>query len=174
MEENYVEKLVSKKTDTKAIALRTVTIVAVVFVLYLSLFYLGTLGLLIYGLVAVFFLIWLVYYVFCMTSVEYEFVLVKNELSIDIIYGKNKRKNQQTIDVSKCELIAPAESMAAAPYHKANQMQTFDYTSGNGQEEIYLLVIPYGASKAKLYMEADKKMLDAFRMVAPGKVKEID
>lgn len=171
MDDNYVEKLVSKKADTKALLLRAGVVAAALFVLYLSIFFLGTLGLLAYGLVAVFFLIWLVYYVFFMTSVEYEFVLVKSELSIDVIYGKNKRKHQQTIDVAKCELIAPVESSEARGYNRAAQMKTFDYTSGKNEEPVYLLVAPYGASMAKVYMEFDEKMLAAMKMAAPGKIK---
>lgn len=166
MENRYVEKLVSKKTDTKAVLLRVFTIVAALFLMYILSFYLG-----IYGLVAMFFLAYGIYYVFFITSVEYEFVLVNNELTIDAIYGKNKRKNQQTIDVSKCEVIAPVESTYVSGYHRNSQMKSFDYTSGNGGEPVYIMIAPYGAASAKIYMEFDEKLLEAMKMAAPGKVK---
>lgn len=168
MDNRYVEKLVSKKTDIGAILLRIATVVVSLLLMYITSFFWG-----IYGLLAIFVLGYAIYYVFFITSVEYEFVLVNNELTIDAIYGKNKRKNQQTIDVSKCEVIAPVESTYVSGYHRNSQMKSFDYTSGNNEEPVYLLIAPYGAGTAKVYMEFDKKMLDAMKMAAPGKVKTL-
>ncbi len=50
-------------------------------------------------------------------------------------------------------------------------MKAFDYTSGENNEPVYILIVSYGASTAKIYMEFDQKMLDAMKMAAPGKVK---
>ena len=171
MNDNYVEKLVKKKADAKTMLIRTGVIVLGLLIVYLSVVFLGYLSVAYYGLISVFLLVWLIYYVFYMTSVEYEYALVKNELSIDIIYGKNKRKNEQNIDVSKCELIAPVNSSEAKTYRNATQMKTFDYTSGENTEQVYLLIAPYGASVARVYLEFDEKLLAAVKIAAPGKVK---
>ena len=101
MNDNYVEKLVKKKADAKTMLIRTGVIVLGLLIVYLSVVFLGYLSVAYYGLISVFLLVWLIYYVFYMTSVEYEYALVKNELSIDIIYGKNKRKNHKKRDLSK-------------------------------------------------------------------------
>ena len=162
MDNRYVEKLVSKKTEISAIVLRISVLVIALFFSYVIASLIGF----VYGLIAIFFLGYLTWYVFFMTSVEYEFVLVNNELTIDKIYGKNKRKTQQTVDVSKCEVIAPIESTYVSGYHRNTQMKAFDYTSGENNEPV-----SYGASTAKIYMEFDQKMLDAMKMAAPGKVK---
>lgn len=167
MDNRYVEKLVSKKTELNVIALRVAVLVVTLFFSYVIASLIGF----VYGLIAIFFLGYLTWYVFFMTSVEYEFVLVNNELTIDKIYGKNKRKTQQTVDVSKCEVIAPIESTYVSGYHRNTQMKAFDYTSGENNEPVYILIAPYGASTAKIYMEFDQKMLDAIKMAAPGKVK---
>lgn len=167
MDNRYVEKLVSKKTEISAIVLRISVLVVALFFSYVIASLIGF----VYGLIAIFFLGYLTWYVFFMTSVEYEFVLVNNELTIDKIYGKNKRKTQQTIDVSKCEVIAPIESTYVSGYHRNTQMKAFDYTSGENNEPVYILITSYGASTAKIYMEFDQKMLEAMKMAAPGKVK---
>lgn len=167
MDNRYVEKLVSKKTEISAIVLRISVLVVALFFSYVIASLIGF----VYGLIAIFFLGYLTWYVFFMTSVEYEFVLVNNELTIDKIYGKNKRKTQQTIDVSKCEVIAPIESTYVSGYHRNTQMKAFDYTSGENNEPVYILIASYGASTAKIYMEFDQKMLEAMKMAAPGKVK---
>ena len=167
MDNRYVEKLVSKKTEISAIVLRISVLVIALFFSYVIASLIGF----VYGLIAIFFLGYLTWYVFFMTSVEYEFVLVNNELTMDKIYGKNKRKTQQTVDVSKCEVIAPIESTYVSGYHRNTQMKAFDYTSGENNEPVYILIVSYGASTAKIYMEFDQKMLDAMKMAAPGKVK---
>ena len=167
MDNRYVEKLVSKKTEISAIVLRISVLVIALFFSYVIASLIGF----VYGLRAIFFLGYLTWYVFFMTSVEYEFVLVNNELTIDKIYGKNKRKTQQTVDVSKCEVIAPIESTYVSGYHRNTQMKAFDYTSGENNEPVYILIVSYGASTAKIYMEFDQKMLDAMKMATPGKVK---
>ena len=167
MDNRYVEKLVSKKTEISAIVLRISVLVIALFFSYVIASLIGF----VYGLIAIFFLGYLTWYVFFMTSVEYEFVLVNNELTIDKIYGKNKRKTQHTVDVSKCEVIAPIESTYVSGYHRNTQMKAFDYTSGENNEPVYILIVSYGASTAKIYMEFDQKMLDAMKMAAPGKVK---
>lgn len=166
MDNTYVEKLVSKKMTTTTAMIRVATIVACVIAIYVLSFYLG-----IYGLVAMFVCGYLIYYVFSVTSVEYEYVLVKNELTIDGIYGKNKRKTLQQIDVSKCEVIAPVESTYAAGYHRNTEMKSFDYTSGTGEEQVFLLLISFGAAPAKVYIEVDDRLLEGLRMAAPGKLK---
>lgn len=171
MENSYVEKLVTKKPDMKTMMVRVITVVISLLVIYLGFFYLGTLGMAVYGLVVLFFMAWLVWYVFSVTYVEYEFVLVKNELSIDGIYGKNKRKHLQTIDVSKCEVIAPRESTYVAGYDRNTQIKSFDYTSGTNEEPVFILITSYGAGTAKVYMEFDQKMIDGVKMAAPGKLK---
>ena len=84
MNDNYVEKLVKKKADAKTMLIRTGVIVLGLLIVYLSVVFLGYLSVAYYGLISVFLLVWLIYYVFYMTSVEYEYALVKNELSIEI------------------------------------------------------------------------------------------
>ena len=95
MNDNYVEKLVKKKADAKTMLIRTGVIVLGLLIVYLSVVFLGYLSVAYYGLISVFLLVWLIYYVFYMTSVEYEYALVKNELSIDIIYGKTSGKTSR-------------------------------------------------------------------------------
>lgn len=167
MNNGYVEKLVKKKTTTQTTFIRILAVLAAILISYVSNVYWG-----IYALLVVFACAYGVYYLFLNTSVEYEFVLIKNELTIEAIYGKNRRKQLHTIDVSKSDLIAPAESTEAAYYHRNTQMKTLDYTSGEGEEPVYLLVVSCGAETVKLYMEFNERMLEGMKQAAPGKVKQ--
>ncbi len=167
MNNAYVEKIVKKKSTPQTALIRILSALSVVIVSYVIMVLMG----LIYGLLVIAAGACLVYYVFLNTSIEYEFILVKSELSIEAIYGKNRRKMLHTFDVSKCEIIAPADSTYVAGYHKNEQMKSLDYTSGIGEEPVYILLVSYGAESAKLYMEFNDRMLEAMRLAAPGKVK---
>ena len=79
MNDNYVEKLVKKKAGAKTMLIRTGVIVLGLLIVYLSVVFLGYLSVAYYGLISVFLLVWLIYYVFYMTSVEYEYALVKRK-----------------------------------------------------------------------------------------------
>ena len=66
MNDNYVEKLVKKKADAKTMLIRTGVIVLGLLIVYLSVVFLGYLSVAYYGLISVFLLVWLIYYVFYM------------------------------------------------------------------------------------------------------------
>ena len=59
MDNRYVEKLVSKKTEISAIMLRVAVLVAALFFSYIITFFMG-----IYGIIAIFFLGYVTWYVF--------------------------------------------------------------------------------------------------------------
>ena len=149
MNNGYVEKLVKKKTSPHTMLIHVLSILIALMIILVINVYFG----IVYGALVAAACIYLVYYIIANTSVEYEFVLVKNELSIEAIYGRSRRKLLHTFDVSKCEVIAPVDSTYVAGYHRNTQMKMFDFTSGEGEEPVYILIVPYGAETAKLYME---------------------
>ena len=165
MGESYVEQLVKKKDSPGQIGIRVgATAFAVLFTYAL----LNMIGII--SLVAAFALGYGVYYVFMITSIEYEYTYVNGELTIDTIYGRNKRKTAGVYEVKRCEILAPVKSSAAAYYDK-NQMKSFDFTSGDSDANVYLMVVPYGAGTAKLYFEPSEELVDAIRTIIPSKVK---
>lgn len=166
MENSYVEQLVKRQNSTLQIGLRVGAVVSAVVITYIMMLLIG-----IISLVAAFALGYGVYYVFIMTSLEYEYVFVNGELTVDIVYGKSKRKRSGTFDIKKSEIIAPLKSDYAAMYHKNMQMKAFDFTSGTDEDKVYLMAAPYGAGTAKVYFEPNENMLNAMRTQAPSKVK---
>lgn len=166
MKDAYVEQLVIRKISMLNMMLRVCAIVSGILITYILTILVGLIS-----LVAAFVIIYGVYYLFMMTSIEYEYVLVNGELTIDIIYGKNKRKTAGVFDIRKAEIITKTGSSSAVSYERNEQMKTFDYTSGTEENEVYLLVAAYGASNAKIYIEPSKEMLEAIRTQAPNKFK---
>ena len=166
MGNSYVEQLVKRQSSTLQIALRVGSVVSAVVITYIMMVLIG-----IISLVAAFAMGYGVYYVFIMTSVEYEYVYVIGELTIDTVYGKTKRKKAGTFDVKKSEVIAPVKSDFGAVYNKNEQMKGFDFTSGINEDNVYIMVAPYGAGTAKIYFEPNEDMLEAIRTQAPSKLK---
>lgn len=166
MGDSYVEQLVKKQNSVMQIGLRVASVVSAVVITYIMMLLIG-----IISLVAAFALGYGVYYVFIMTSVEYEYVLVNGELTVDTVYGKSKRKRAGVYDIKKSEIIAPVKSDYAAVYNKNTQIKSFDFTSGTDEDKAYLMVAPYGAGSARVYFEPNEELINAMRFQAPSKVK---
>ncbi len=167
MGDTYVEHMVKAKTSNTQMMIRMTAIVGCIFVAYIALVILG----ITFAAIAIFGLAYLVYYIIIMTDLEYEYVLVNGELTIDCIYGKSKRKQAAKFDITKCEMIAPIESTYVAGYNRNENMKKMDYTSGGSLDNVYLLIIAYGAESAKVYLEMTTEMLSAMKTSAPNKVK---
>ena len=166
MGDSYVEQLVKRQSSMLQTGIRVGAVVSAVVITYIMMLRIG-----IISLVAAFAMGYGVYYVFIMTSIEYEYVFVNGELTIDTVYGKSKRKRAGTFDIKKSEVIAPVNSDYGAVYHKNMQMKAFDFTSGTDESKVYLMVAPYGAGTAKVYFEPNENMLSAIRTQAPSKLK---
>lgn len=167
MDKTYVEQLVKKETTMTQLALRTGAIVSGILITYILMVLIGVVA-----LVAAFAIVYGIYYLFIMTDIEYEYTFVSGELNIDTVYGKNKRKQSGCYDIKKCELIAPYDSTYAAMYNNNAQMKTMDFTSGRGENEVYLMVAGYGAGNMRVYFEPNGELVEAMRAQAPGKVKK--
>ena len=166
MGDSYVEQLVKRQSSMLQTGLRVCSVVSAVIITYIMLQLIG-----IISLIAAFAMGYGVYYVFIMTAVEYEYVLVNGELTVDTVYGKTKRKKSGTFDIKKSEVIAPVNSDYGAVYHKNMQMKAFDFTSATDESRVYIMVAPYGAGTAKVYFEPNEAMLGAIRIQAPSKLK---
>lgn len=166
MENGYVEQLVKMKRTPGQMALRIGSIVSGLLITYILMVLVG-----IIALAGAFVIAYGIYYLFMMTDVEYEYTLVSGELTICTVYGKNKRKESGVYDIKKCEIIAPLNSTAAAGYHKNMQMAAKDFTSGNWDDGVYLMVAGYGAGNMKIYFEPNEEMIECMKQQAPGKMK---
>ena len=97
--DHYNEQMLQKQTQTKDIALRILIIAATLIIIVLSAYtamLFGFLPLILVGAGAVY----LGYILFCNTFVEYEYIVTNNDLDIDKISGKRKRKRLITVKLN--------------------------------------------------------------------------
>ena len=99
-------------------------------------------------------------------NIEYEYILTNNDLDIDKVIGKRKRKRMISLDVSTAEAFAPypAENdvPADAPVHA--------YT-GSETDAYYLVVNHSGYGKVKLIFNPNEKMREAITQELPNSLR---
>ncbi len=161
MNESYVECLVARRPSGGMKALKVLLIVVTV---------IGILG----GMIAFPLLIVAVaaavgaYFASLYSSLEYEYLYVDKEISVDKILNKTKRKKAEKFELDRMEIFAPVNSWHLDNY-KNRQFKTTDYSSGvAGQPDRRYAMIYNG--ERKILFEPNQEMVKAMQAVAPRKV----
>lgn len=161
MNETYVECLVAKKSSGVMAFLKILMIMlTVVFVLVGMLTPIGFLVAIVTGALA--------YFAYMNAEVEYEYLYLDKEISIDKVMAKSKRKKAGSYSVEKMEIMAPYNSHSLDAYRN-RQLKTADYSSGVEQkpEKRYVMICEGGT---KVILEPNEAMIKAIKNVAPRKV----
>ncbi len=166
MNDTYVECLVAKKQNPLFTVLKGVIIAACIFCVLLG-FSLGNQLFMLLGIAGGFLSFYLL---FPMFSIEYEYLYLDKEITIDKIMSKQKRKRAEVLDLSKMELLAPADSHEMDNY-LSRKVPIKDYSSGIEGHKAYYLVYHDEKEEALYKLEPDEEMLNAIRYIAPRKVK---
>lgn len=161
MNETYVEWLVKKKTPVYMAFLKILTIMlAVCFILvgigFPPLLLIGIL----FGVAA--------YFIYFNADLEYEYLYVDKELTVDKVMAKSKRKRVATFDLDKMEIVAPIKSWHLDNY-KNRSDKTVDYSSGEEKQPDRRYVFFYDG-RQKVIFEPNEEMIKAMQFVAPRKV----
>lgn len=160
--DTYVELLIQKKTPLWLAALRIVTMAAAVILALFGLlgFLPFLIGAIVCGAVA--------YFVYLQSNMEYEYLYVDRQLSIDKVMAKSRRKKAVEYDLERMEVLAPIQSYHLDEYKNKNY-KTADYSSGVVSQPDKRYVMYYNGEQ-KVILEPDAKMLKAIQNIAPRKV----
>lgn len=155
MNEKFYEQLVKGKTDMKKITLIIAALVVVIFAVLL--FVPPSFSLLI-----VIVLLGLAYYfVYPKMRVEYEYLIVNSEFSIDVIYNQAKRKEFFKADLKDVEKMVPAGTPAINNLQAA---KTIDAQGYGENLKVYCLVLSQNTQRTKVLITPDEKMLKEMKM----------
>lgn len=163
MNDTYVEWLVKRKTPFYAYILNA----ALAFLTLISIILALTTGVL--AVVLMFVMGFLTYLSYRNTRVEYEYLYVTGQLSVDRIYGKAKRKKAFECSMDEIQMIAPSDSYVLNDY-KTSSSKSLDFTSGEPGRKIYVAVVQQNQATTRVMLELNDKMLQCFRQTAPRKV----
>lgn len=163
MSEAYVECLVKQKTPVWATAFK--------FILYALICLLGAGTLLLQNIVL--FLLAIitfvaVYFINMLTDIEYEYLYLDKELSVDKVMAKTKRKKVATYYLDRIEIIAPVKSYHLDNY-KNRQVKVRDFSIGYEEQpdERYAL---YYEGGEKLLLSPSEELVKVLKNAAPRKV----
>ncbi len=166
MNDTYVEVMVDRKTSPLLGAAKVVLYVLAVVCFLATVVVNGIfiVGAIVFGVIA--------YFVVPMFDIEYEYLYLDREISIDKIMSKEKRRHVYTVDLNKMEFIAPVTSHELDAYTSRN-LKTYDFTSRQEDAKVYSIVYGTGNEGTVLVnIEPNGEMLRAIKNVFPRKVFE--
>ena len=162
MSESYVECLVKHKTPTVKVFLRFLfTVLTVLFALLI--FMAGFLALIMAVVCGI-----LSYFMMLESSVEYEYLYVDREISIDKISGQKRRKTIEKLNTEKIEILAPVKSWHLDEY-KNRELKQKDYSIGYEAQPDQRYVLIYN-NEARVLLSPNPAFVAAVKSVAPRKV----
>ena len=161
MNETYVEWMVKRKAPTHMVILRFVLIILTVFFVMAGLIFVPAMLIgIAFGVTA--------YFVNLNTNLEYEYLYVDKELTVDKVMAKSRRKRVAVFDVGKMEILAPIKSWHLDNY-KNRQDKRVDYSSGEEKQPDKRYVFFYDGQK-QVIIEPNLELVKAIAMAAPRKV----
>lgn len=162
MSETYVECLVSKEASTGGKLARILLVMLTVVFGLLTL--MGFVVAFIVALAAGFG----AYFVYLHTDVEYEYLYLDKELTIDKIMAKTKRKRVSTFEVERIEILAPIKSYHLDSYRNRTAKEK-DFSIGREEQPDKRYVMYYDGNQ-KIILSPNEELVKAIRTIAPRKV----
>ncbi len=164
----FNEYLVRRKNGPKQLLYKALLGLAAIAIMAVAIFFLGMFAIIVIFGVAVG-----IYFAYKEFEVEYEYVLTNDELDIDKITSRERRKNVLNLNVKTVEILAPANGEHAAKMKQKTIRRTFDYTSGiNDDRRWFLIYDDPKAGKTLLLFDPPRKMRDGIRSFVPRAVME--
>lgn len=100
---------------------------------------------------------------------EYEYSLTNNELDIDVIYNKERRKRQVTINIKEIDIMASIKDEK----HKASLervQKTMNMSDGEFTQDTYAIIYPIQGVPTKILITPNEEMRTLIYKQAPHKV----
>lgn len=163
MNESYKELLVKKDRGAKEVLIRVACVIPTILV-----------GLLMLATVNIIFFIVVIalgvfdYFIFQWTDIEFEYLYLDKEISVDKIMAKTRRKKLLTIDVNKIEIMAPEKSHQLDSYRN-RQTKVTDLSAGHDLPDQKLYWVFYEGNQ-KFLMNLTEDFAKTIKGVAPRKV----
>ncbi|MCD7726269.1 MAG: DUF6106 family protein [Clostridiales bacterium] len=162
MNETYVECLVAKKPSVMLSFLKVLLIMMTVVFVFLGLMFVPALLVAIVTGVGA-------YFATMNANVEYEYLYLDKEISVDKVMAKSRRRKAGSFLVDQMEIMAPMGSYRLDNYKNRSIKKLYDFSSGVAAqpEKRYRLIF---AGDTEVILEPNAAMIKAIQTVAPRKV----
>lgn len=161
MNDTYIELLV-KKPDSKTATLLHKLMIGVGAVLFLA----GLFTYLVFMLLGLVLLIGSIIPMF-FTDIEYEYLLLGKEFTVDRIRKKENRKTVADYDLGTMVVMAPKGSEQLKRYE---QLKVVDYSSDSEEGNPYEIVVDGKAGKVRVLVDTTQELVDTIRRMSPRNV----
>ena len=162
MNDIYVEYSFDVKPALKKKIFRNILIIIGILMIIYSFYFLPLLTMGVFVLV-------LAYFYNRTLNVEYEYILMQDELVIDKIINKSKRKNLYKINLQYLEAFT-YNNKALKQKYSNEKVKVKRCHSGNENEQIYALMTRKSNHSTCVLLNADNKLIEGFKRLYPSKV----
>ncbi len=160
MSDMYVECLVKAK-DSMALKVLKYLLTGLLVVCVLTSFIFGMVLLLVAIVLGIG-----VYFLGLLTDLEYEYLYLDRELTVDKVMAKTNRKRAAIYSVDRIEVLAPEKSYHLDDY-KNRTVKEYDYSSVEENAKHYVM---YYEGGQKVLFTPSEEMVKAIKSVSPRKV----
>lgn len=166
MNESYVECMVARKPNPLNSVIKVLVYAATaISVIMALLFGLPFMIVVAVGLVLV------IYFLLPSLDLEFEYLYLDKEISIDKVMNKQKRKRICVLDLNKMEMIAPETSHELDSY-KSRGIKIQDYSSKDPEIKKHILVYNGAKGVELICMEPNAALMKCIKNVFPRKIRE--
>ena len=158
MKDVFKEQLVKRRPDIKTTLAKAGLVAAAIFLMVFITFFQA---------ISFFFpllwaaIIFAAFYAFRRFDIEYEYVLTNNEMDIDIIYGKSRRKRIFSASVRDFEAFRPVGSTEMEHSFSGANIKV-DYSGGPGDNITqYEFLANYKSKKMRILFEPNEDLLSS-------------
>ena len=164
MNESYIEYLVKRKASPIKIAVKYLLYVWTAFLVLFGM--MGNLTFMVLGVIC-----GAIAYFYTMNAeIEYEYLFLGRDFSVDKIHAKTKRKKMKEFDLGRLEIMAPAKSHRLDSYRANKKYVCYDFSSHHEGEETYCFVYAGDNEVSKVLIDMTDELLQCFKNVCPRKV----
>lgn len=109
------------------------------------------------------------YFLFLNLNLEFEYQVVNDQLTIDKIMSKTRRKKAWEGTMEEIQIIAPSDSYVLKDYERPGT-KTLNFASKVPGVKTYTIIHQAGSNATKIIFEPNDKILHCLRMRSPRKV----
>lgn len=163
--DNIAEQLVTKTPTTGDRAKLVLISIGGILLASAAMFFAIITGFMVLVLVAVGLIAGTVYYI-SGAYVEYEYIITNDEMDIDKIIGKRKRKRMITLDLSAAEAFEPY------PSEQDTKADATVFASTGGEKDAYCLVTTHSSyGKVKVIFNPNERIREAIMQELPNALR---
>ncbi len=101
--------------------------------------------------------------------VEYEYILTNNEMDIDKIMAKKRRKRVITVNFKHIEICAKVDDPVYSSQYANKPEKIYDFT-GNSEYDVYFVDFHGQDKRTRILFHPTDKMKENLRLINPGAV----